>query len=78
MKIKIYSTGCPRCRVLESKLNKAHIEYEECDDIDVMRSMGITEVPVIDIGDGELMNFVDACRWINAQDDDFVCPTCKL
>ena len=41
MKIVFYSTRCPQCRILENMMTRAKIEYEECNDIDVMNSKGI-------------------------------------
>ena len=31
--IKMYSTHCPKCKILETKLKQKNIEYEECTDI---------------------------------------------
>ena len=62
--IELYSTGCPRCHVIEKKLDSKHIDYKEINDIEVMKSLGITEVPVLSI-DGNLMDFTEANTWIN-------------
>ena len=32
--VVLYSTGCPKCKVLEKKLNADKIEYSISDDID--------------------------------------------
>ena len=47
MKIVFYSTRCPQCRILENMMTRAKIEYEECNDIDVMNSKGIMSVPCL-------------------------------
>ncbi len=61
--IILYSTGCPKCSVLKSKLNNNGINFTECNDVEKMLSLGIKEVPVLSI-DGTLFNFVDANKWI--------------
>ena len=62
--ITLYTTHCPKCRVLETKLNKKGIEYRENTDIDYMSSLGIMSVPVLEV-DGELLDFTTANNWIN-------------
>lgn len=64
--ITLYSTGCPRCHVLESKLNSKNISFELCDDKDKMLSMGFTAVPVLEV-DGKAMDFKQAVEWINKE-----------
>jgi len=66
MKIILYTTGCPRCHVLESKLNSKNISYEMFDDKDKMIDMGLTNVPVLEV-DGNRMNFKEAVDWINKE-----------
>ena len=60
----LYSTHCPKCRVLETKLKQKNIHYEECNDADEMLSKGIQSVPALEI-DGELLDFGDAVKWVN-------------
>lgn len=60
----IYSTGCPRCFVLEQKLADKNVQYQRVEDIDEMLSLGIMEVPVLSV-DGERMSFTEAVRWVN-------------
>lgn len=62
----LYSTGCPRCKVLKAKLVQKGIEYIENNSVEDMKSMGISEVPMLDIGD-RLMNFTEAIQWVNNQ-----------
>lgn len=62
-KIILYSTHCPKCKILEKKLSSKNIAYEEIDDVDKMLSMGIKEAPVLDIGDNRL-TFNEAIRWV--------------
>lgn len=62
--IILYSTHCPKCQILEKKLQNAGILYDICDDIDIIRSRGWTEVPILEVY-GEVMNFRNAVEWIN-------------
>lgn len=63
MSIILYSTGCPKCNVLEAKLNSKSIKYEVCKDIEVMQSKGMMTAPNLEV-DGELMDFSAAIKWI--------------
>ena len=62
-KIILYSTHCPKCKILEKKLSSKNINYEEVDDVDKMLDMGIKEAPVLGIGDNRL-TFNEAIRWV--------------
>lgn len=64
--VKLYSTGCPKCRVLISKLDSKEIEYEIISDVDTISNEGITTVPVLEI-DNIKMDFKKAVDWINAK-----------
>ena len=63
MSIILYSTGCPKCNVLEAKLNSKSIKYEVCRDIEVMQSKGMMTAPNLEV-DGELMDFGAAIKWV--------------
>ena len=64
MKIVLYTTYCPKCKVLEKKLQQKNLVYEEVTDIDVMTEKGLMSVPVLEV-DGEIMDFKAASDWIN-------------
>jgi glutaredoxin len=63
--IILYTTGCPRCHVLETKLKQKNIEYVECNDVEEMEKKDISSVPCLGV-DGELMDFGNAVKWVNA------------
>jgi len=65
--IKLYSTHCPQCNALELKLKRAHIDYEVCDDQEVMATMGLKAAPALDIGN-RILNFSQAVKWVNSQE----------
>lgn len=62
--IKLYTTGCSKCKLLEAKLKQKNIQYETITDVNVMASLGFTSAPVLEV-DGEIKPFVDAWTWIN-------------
>ena len=62
--IIFYSTGCPRCNVLEAKLLQKHLDYIRCEDVEEMERKGITSVPCLEI-EGLIYKFGDAVRILN-------------
>lgn len=66
--ITLYTTHCPKCIILEKKLNEKNIEFEICDDIDLMLDKGFQEAPYLEIDDGiihETLNFSQAISKLN-------------
>ena len=64
--ITLYSTNCPRCSVLEKKLDAAGINYSINNDVDEMISLGFMEVPTL-VVDEKTMTFKEAIDWIGEQ-----------
>ena len=64
MEVILYSTDCPKCSVLETKLNQKNIEYKTIRDIDLMVEKGFMNMPVLEVN-GEVMEFKEAVRWVN-------------
>lgn len=62
--IILYSTGCPRCKVLETKLNQKNVDYTICDSVEEMFKKGISTVPCLDV-EGETLDFSAAVKWVN-------------
>lgn len=65
--IKLYTTHCPKCQVLEMKLKQKNIEYEECVDVQSMLAIGIKSAPVLEVDDVRF-DFSAAVKWVNAQE----------
>lgn len=63
MKITLYSTGCPQCRVLKRKLDDLKLEYDIVSDPQQIIAMGFQSAPVLEI-DGERYNFVQGINWV--------------
>lgn len=63
MEVVLYSTHCPKCNVLTTKLNSKNVQYTEVTDINVMESKGIKSVPMLEV-DSQMMDFKKAVDWI--------------
>lgn len=61
--IILYSTNCPKCRVLEKKLEEKGITHEIVSDVDVMIKKGFMTLPMLEVN-GDVMNFAEANNWI--------------
>lgn len=66
MEVILFSTGCPKCRVLTSKLKQKNISYEENNDIELMQEKGFITVPKLEV-DGVVYDFKEAVEWIGEQ-----------
>jgi len=64
LNIILYSTGCPKCKVIETKLKQKGVEYTIISDIEVMTQKGFMTVPILEVDD-VVMDFVTANKWIN-------------
>lgn len=67
MKVILYSNNCPRCNILERKLEDKLIKFEIVNDIEIMKEKGFLSVPVLDV-DGVEMKYIDAIDWVNRQE----------
>ena len=47
--ITLYTTNCPKCRILEQKLKSKNIEYIEFTDVDKMIEMGFNMMPILNL-----------------------------
>ena len=65
--IKLYSTGCPKCKVLKIKMSLKNIAYEEINDINEMKARGFMSAPMLDV-DGKVYAFSEALQWVKEQE----------
>ena len=65
--IKLYTIDCPKCKVLETKLKSKNIDFEIVKDVSIMKDLGITITPVLDV-DGKLLDFIDAINYVNGRE----------
>lgn len=64
MNIILYTVDCPKCKVLEKKLNNANISFEVCKDTKLMAGRNISKLPMLEV-DGEMLTFKEAVDMIN-------------
>lgn len=68
--MKLYTTHCPKCKVIEKKMALKGIEYEEEDNIDeimkVAAKAGVNSAPLLETDDGRVLNFAEANRLLNS------------
>ena len=62
--IKLYSNGCPRCKILKRKLDEAGIEYEKTDDFKDIVENGFKTVPVL-LYNRMFYDYAEAIKLIN-------------
>ena len=62
----MYTTHCPMCKVLETKLRAKNIEFVEDDNEDTMAIKGIINVPMLEVGE-QLLTFRESLKWVDAQ-----------
>lgn len=63
MNVILYSTNCPKCKVLEKKLGDSEIQYEVVTDEDLMIEKGFLSAPMLEV-DGSVMDFGKAMKWL--------------
>ena len=63
-KIVLYTIGCPKCRVLEKKLEDSGIKYTRVEDIHLMMAKGMMSAPMLEVN-REIMDFAKAIDWVN-------------
>ena len=65
--INLYTINCPKCLVLEKKLDKEGVEYNKITDkdiiMDVSNKCGLKTAPILE-ADGNYMKFEDAIKYI--------------
>lgn len=63
--IILYTTGCPKCKVLASKLTQKCISFSIVDDVEIMKNKGWLDVPKLELDNGDILNFIEANKYIN-------------
>jgi glutaredoxin-related protein len=65
-KVILYTTHCPKCRILEKKLQDKKVEYDTVEDVEEMKKIGISTVPVLSVPDKGNLQYLDAVKFVNA------------
>lgn len=65
MKATLYTTHCPLCFVIQSKLSSKNIDFTEVTDVEKIKKVSPDgSVPILEV-DGKYMVFKEALEWIN-------------
>lgn len=64
MEVVLYSSGCPKCQVLESKLMAKGIPFKITNNFQEIIDRGFQFAPVLKVGE-VFMNFTEANKWVN-------------
>ena len=62
--IILYSTGCPKCNVLEKKLKSKNVEYVLVEGEQAISEKGFSEAPLLEV-EGSVKTFTEAVQWVN-------------
>lgn len=65
MNIILYSNNCPRCKILEQKMQEKHIEYNKIEDEEIFRQKQFSFMPMLEI-ENKLLSFKEAFNYINS------------
>ena len=60
----LYTTDCPKCRLLKKKLDQKKVKYNEVTDVQEMISKGFKSVPVLEV-DGEDFSYEEAVAYLD-------------
>lgn len=65
--MKLYTVDCPKCLILEKKLQRRNVNFEKVYDFDrdEMYRKGFATAPILETDDGELLDFSSANSYIN-------------
>lgn len=62
--ITLYTTHCPKCTVLEKKLESKNIKFDVNENEEEMQERGFQSLPVLEV-DGNTLDFIEAVKWVN-------------
>lgn len=68
MAVTLYSTGCPKCRVLTSKLDAKNIKYDVNSNQEEMINKGFVSVPQLEVN-GRIFDFNEARKIVDSFDN---------
>lgn len=63
----LYTTHCPKCRILEKKLADKGVSFKICDSRDELSAAKINSVPVLQLPDGTKLDYLAAVKYVNAK-----------
>lgn len=62
----LYSTGCPKCKVLEKKLKSKNVDFVIESDIEPVAKLGYTSAPILlSKNTNKYYTFAEAVKFVN-------------
>ena len=65
----LYSTDCPKCKVLETKLEQKNINFDLVKDVEIMESKGFMHAPNLEVN-GTVYDFSKSIQLVNSYDGE--------
>lgn len=67
-KFILYTTGCPKCRILEKKLTDKNVEYEVVCDPEKIKVKGnaVPMLEVIEEDKSQVLSYYEAVKFVNS------------
>ena len=62
----LYTTGCPKCKILEKKLNDKKVDFTTISDRDELIAAHIASVPVLKKPNGDMLDYFAAVKYVNS------------
>ena len=69
--VTLYTTHCPKCKVLEKKMKDKNIQYVEVTDEQKILQLGFHQAPILEV-DGRIYDFKEANKWVNEYEEEKV------
>ena len=66
MEITLYTTDCPKCKILEKKLDAKNITYKKVTNIEEIIMTGFLSSPILKVDD-KFMPFTESIYWVNGE-----------
>ncbi|MBR3739490.1 MAG: hypothetical protein IKN04_03410 [Clostridia bacterium] len=66
MRVILYTTGCPVCKMLKAKLDQACIQYEVESDTEKMLALGFRSAPMLQVNE-QMLTSAEAMKWIEGE-----------
>ena len=68
MNVVLYTIECPKCVILEKKLEAKNIKFLRVSDEETIRAKGFgdSSFPILEV-DGVVMGYKTAIQWVNNQ-----------
>ncbi len=69
--ITLYTTHCPKCKILQQKLDQKKVDYEIIDDEETVlefgKDIGILSTPILEVN-GVAFDFNGAIKWLASKE----------